>query len=150
MPLGSTTRSGWADAPRALVRALERSLGASVVAHEDVDGDAEDGEPGRVAALLDLDDGRRVHADAVAAPRNLLVAEGIEREAEVLRQLPGSVPHARLLARARREDWVALVREALPRYDLGPPWRSQGIAAARDVIEVTSALAAPAGLPLVQ
>jgi hypothetical protein len=152
MPSGSTSGIGWADAPRALVRALERSLGARVVAHEDVAGGAVAGqsepEPGRVAALLDLDDGRRVHADAVDALTNSAAAARVEREADVLGLLPGSVPHARLLARARREDWAALVREALPHEDLGPPWRSQGIAAARDVIEVTSQHAAPVGLPV--
>ena len=146
--MGSTTRVGWADAPRALVRALERSLGAVVVAQEDVAGDAVQVAPGRVAALLDLDDGRRVHAEAVAAVTDPRRAEQLEREASVLAQLPASVPHARLLADALREGWVALVREALPRDDLGPPWRSQGIAAARDVIEATATHVAPNRLPL--
>jgi len=148
MPPGSTTRAGWADVPRALVRVLERSLGAVVVAHEDVRVGPAGAAPGPVAAFLDLDDGRRVHADAVAAATDPRLADRLEREAIVLALLPASVPHARLQAGAGREDWVALVREALPHDDLGPPWRSQGIGAARDVIEATAAHVAPAGLPV--
>ncbi|WP_323099977.1 hypothetical protein [Intrasporangium sp. YIM S08009] len=150
MPPGSTTRPGWADVPRTLVRAIERSLGAGVVAHEDVRAEAAGTAPGPVAALLDLDDGRRVHAEAVAASMDPRPADRLEREVDVLRRLPESVPHARLMAHARRDDWVALAREALPHDDLGPPWRSQGIAAARDVFEVTSGHVAPAGLPVAE
>ncbi len=147
MPQGSTARAGWADAPRALVRALERSLGAAVVAHEDLPGPAPGATASMVTALLDLDDGRRVHADAVAASADPRSVDRLEREAAVLRMLPASVPHAHLLAGVRGGDWLALARQALPQGDLGPPWRSQAIAAARDVIEATASHVAPAGLP---
>jgi hypothetical protein len=134
MPSGSTRRSDWADAPRALVRAVERSLGARVVGQEAVQG----GTSSRVAARLSLDDERQVFVKAVAAQQDPRAFSRYAQEADVLRRLPEDVPHAPLLTSARHDDWFAIVTSAASGSAVGPPWRTQHVAAVTDAITRTS------------
>ena len=142
-PAGFTTRPDWADTPRALIDELERALGAHVVGSESVQGGMSPGP----AALLSLDDGRRVFAKAVAASVNSRSRELYDREWAVLRRLPDSVPHARLLARADHDDWIVLATRAAEGSTLGPPWHSQDVAGAVGAVSASSAHRAPTGLP---
>lgn len=108
MPAGFTPRSDWSDAPPALVTAIERTIGASVVGTEGVHGGRSSGP----AAILSLADGRQVFAKAIAAERNSKAHALYARELDVLRLLPADVPHAPLVAGVRHDCWLAVVTEA--------------------------------------
>ncbi|HET8988102.1 MAG TPA: hypothetical protein VFN43_06285 [Humibacillus sp.] len=142
-PAGFTTRVDWADAPAGLVATLERSVGARIIGSESVNGGMSPGP----AALLSLDDGRRLFAKAVAASVNSRSHELYRQECAVLRQLPDSVPHAPLLARVDHDDWIVLATHAADGAALGPPWHSQDVAGAVEAVAASSAHRAPAGLP---
>lgn len=130
MPSGFTTRSDWGDAPRGLVRSLERAVGAAVTGAETVEGGMSRG----AAAVLSLDDGRQVFAKAVAASVSPRSHGRYRREVDVLRALPPSVPHAALVTHVEHDEWIAVVTVAAAGGVVGPPWRSQHVAAAADVV----------------
>lgn len=143
MPAGFTARADWADAPRPLVRAVERALGASIVGVEAVDGGMSPGP----AAVMALGDGRQVFAKAVAAQQSAKAHRLYANEAEVLARVPDDVPHARLVAHVVRDDWVVIVTEAASGSVVGPPWRSQHVAAATEAVTLLSAHTDVVGLP---
>ncbi|MGO4598431.1 hypothetical protein [Terrabacter sp. 2RAF25] len=135
MPTGFTPRTEWPDAPRPLVRAVERALATTVVGIEAVHGGMSPGP----AAVLSLDDGRQVFAKAVAAQQSAKAHALYAREAEVLPRLPADVPHARLVTHVVRDDWIVIVTDAASGAAVGPPWRSQHVAATTDAVAVLSA-----------
>ena len=143
MPAGFTARSDWADAPRPLVRAVERVLDAPVVGVEAVHGGMAPGP----AAVLVLGDGRQVFAKAVAAQQSEKAHALYAREVEVLASVPDDVPHARLVAHVLHHDWVVIVTEAASGTAVGPPWRSQHLAAATEAVAALSAHTDVDGLP---
>ncbi|GAB2762564.1 hypothetical protein GCM10027039_24250 [Terrabacter koreensis] len=143
MPAGFTARSDWADAPRSLVRAVERVLDAPIVGVEAVHGGMAPGP----AAVLALGDGRQVFAKAVAAQQSAKAHGLYTREIEVLARVPDDVPHAPLVAHVVHGDWVVIVTEAASGRAVGPPWRSQHLAAATKAVAVLSTHTDVHGLP---
>jgi hypothetical protein len=143
MSAGFTPRTPWSDAPRPVVRSLERAIGASIVGVEAVHGGMSPGP----AALLTLDDGRQVFAKAVAAQASTKAHGLYAREVDVLARVPADVPHARLVTHVAHDDWLVVVTEAASGTAVGPPWRSQHVAATTDAINRLSAHDDVDGLP---
>jgi hypothetical protein len=125
-----TPRLSFDQAPPAVRAALERAVGARVVGTESVQGGRSPGP----AALLTLSDGRQVFAKTVAALMSPSAHALYRREFDVLRMLPGSVPHAPLVAGFERDGWVTIVTEAADGTAVGPPWRSQHLASVADAV----------------
>lgn len=142
MPAGFTARTEWADAPRPLVRAVERSLAAPIVGVEAVHGGMSPGP----AAVLTLRDGRQVFAKAVAAQQSAKAHALYAREVEVLSRIPEDVPHARLVTHVDLDDWLAIVTDAASGSAVGPPWRSQHVAATTDAVALLAAHSDVGGL----
>jgi hypothetical protein len=124
------------------VRLLERAVGAAVIGTEAVHGGMSPGP----AAVLSLDDGRQVFAKAVAASVNSRSHALYAQEVDVLRVLPPSVPHAPLVARADHGDWIAVATTAANGGAVGPPWRSQHVAATADAVGEVARHPAPRGI----
>ncbi|GAB3070380.1 hypothetical protein GCM10027053_38700 [Intrasporangium mesophilum] len=125
-----TPRLPFDQVPPGLHAALEAAVGARVVGTESVHGGMSPGP----AALLTLTDGRQVFAKTVAASMSPSAHEFHRRELEVLRMLPGSVPHAPLVAGFEHDGWVTIVTEAADGTAVGPPWRSQHLASVADAV----------------
>ncbi len=125
-----TSRPPFDQVPADLRAALEVEVGARVVGTESVHGGMSPGP----AALLTLGDGRHVFAKTVAASMGSGAHVLHRRELEVLRLLPGSVPHAPLVAGFEHGEWVTIVTEAADGTAVGPPWRSQHLAAVGDAV----------------
>ena len=129
-----TPRVPFEQVPPDLRAALEAAVGARVVGTESVHGGMTPGP----AALLTLRDGRHVFAKAVAASMSSRSHLMYTRELDVLRMLPGSVPHAPLVAGFEHGDWVVIVTEGGDGPALGPPWRSQDLASVADAVATSA------------
>lgn len=143
MPAGFSSRTDWADAPRPLVRAVERALGAPIVGVEAVHGGMSPGP----AAVVALGDGREVFAKAVSAQQSPKTHGLYAAEAGVLARVPEDVPHARLVAHVVHDEWQVIVTEAASGRAVGPPWHSQHVAATTEAVELLAAHTDVSGLP---
>jgi hypothetical protein len=131
----------WGDAPDVVRDAIADSVG-KVVGHRDLHGGMSPGP----ATILELDSGERVVAKAVAAAANAQTYELYQREADVLRRLPGSVPAANLRAFIEVGGWAVVVTSYVPGQVAGPPWTSEAVEAVRVAAKQASEHPAPTGM----
>lgn len=117
-----TARGGnrlrWPNLPASLRARVEAALGSPVRTAENRDTGFSPG----LASVLTLADGRSVFAKAVSRGRNPDSYRMHRREAEVLAQLPSTVPAPRLLWSDIDDEWVTIVVEAVAGTVPRLPW----------------------------
>ncbi|WP_308425844.1 phosphotransferase family protein [Deinococcus ruber] len=133
-PPAQGVRRDWLDLPPVVRRRIETALGASVVHAQTQPGGFSPG----LAALLSLQDGRRVFAKAVGPQPNPDTPALHRREIAVLRALPEvpGVPRLLLALGADEHDrsetgmaegWVVLICEAASGSSPTLPWRADDL-----------------------
>jgi hypothetical protein len=121
--------------------ALQDQLDARLVSVEDRHGGMSPGP----AAVVTLDDRRRVFVKTSDRRVNPRSVELYEDELKVLGLLAPEVPHARLVTGFSRESWVGVVTEVVDGDHPGPPWTTNSVDATLAAIERLGV--APGGLP---
>lgn len=119
-------RLGWETVPVQAVRALEGSLGRSVVGAGPPAGS---GFGGQYAGTLTLDDHSRVFVKA-APPWIAYQAGCLLMEEAILHRLPTTVPHSRVVGRASALGWELLALEQVDGSMPGFPWTTAHLGAA--------------------
>lgn len=138
----TSSRLGWEQIPAEAVEALGAALGSAVVA---ASAPVEAGFGGQYAGTVRLADGS--HAFAKAAPQELeFPVASLRREAEVLAQLPATVPCAALRACVDTAGWVLLAVDHLEGRMPGQPWTVADLGAAYDACCATASSAFSPGL----
>jgi aminoglycoside phosphotransferase (APT) family kinase protein len=99
----------WPDLPADIRAAIEQGLGARVEHAESREGGFSPG----LASALTLDDGRSVFVKACSFARNDFSPVALRREAEVLPQLPASVPAPRVVWHYDDGEWVILAADMI-------------------------------------
>jgi hypothetical protein len=140
-------RIEWADVAAPVRRALERELGAAVVAAVNQPGGFSPG----TAARATLADGRRVFVKAVSDALNPTAVRLHRRESDVLARMPAAMPVPRLLARVDLDvdgvDWVAIVIEDVDGHLPRRPWQPQELARVLDAIGAIATVGTPCPIP---
>jgi hypothetical protein len=115
--LSTSVRTPWAELPAPVRRAVAQLCGAEVIS---ADPPVTSGFSGGSASVLQLSDGRRVFAKAGYGANDHLL-RAYRREAEVLRNLPATVPAPALVGQghlpagvAGEFAWQLVVTVALP------------------------------------
>lgn len=114
-------RITWEQTPFDVRDAIESIAGGRVVRSIGKSGGFSPG----LAAVLVIDDGRKVFAKAVNAARAPLAPELNRAEIEVVSVLPASVPAPAFLGSYDDGDWVALVFEGIDGEQPALPWRAE-------------------------
>ena len=130
----TSVRMAWEQLPEPVRLLVQEAAGGSVArAHPPVGS----GFTGGFAAVLDLDDGRRVFAKAGSSSNPHLV-RAYRQEARVLARLPSGVPAPRFVGAghlaagvADHEEWQVVVAEAASRV-LPLPWTERSLAAVHE------------------
>lgn len=139
-------RPTWTDLPSGVQRAISQAAGGQVVA---ADAPPRSGFTGGFAAVVYLQDGRRVFAKAGSSVNPHLVA-AYAQEAVVLAAMPDGVPAPRLIGAAHlptgeadNHEWQVVVAQAVE-GQLPQPWTPDVIRAAHDsCLEAAAALTPP-------
>lgn len=138
-------RPGWAQLPDAVRAAVGAAAGAAVVRADPPPGS---GFTGSFAAVVHLQDGRRVFAKAGrGSAENPHVLRALTQEASVLAALPPAVPAPGLVGARRVEDgehpWQVVVVEAVEGR-LPQPWTESDVHAVHEACQrAASALTPP-------
>ncbi|MCM4079939.1 phosphotransferase family protein [Paractinoplanes hotanensis] len=102
--------------------------------------------PGPAAVLL-LDDGRRVFVKAVSRTASEPSYRFYRREAVALAALPAEAPAPVLVGSVEVGGWCALVMSVAEGVPAGPPWSDDGVRLVNAACEVVASLRAPAVVP---
>jgi hypothetical protein len=100
----TATRPAWSALPAAVRAAIERELGAVVVAAASAGG----GFTAGFAARVEGADGRRSFVKAESTERNQVIADSYRREAVINAALPAAVPAPRVRWQVEVAGWVVL------------------------------------------
>jgi hypothetical protein len=136
-------RPPWTAAPAGLREQVELICGSATTSSDNVRGGMSPGP----AAILALEDGRRVFVKAVSRHVSAGSHRAYEREAIVLAALPPQTPAPTLLGHAECDGWLALVMTVAAGEPAGPPWTTHAVRLVAAACETVSALPAPAGVP---
>jgi hypothetical protein len=138
---GFTHRPGLLSLPAEVLGALQEQVGSRVASVEDRHGGMSPGP----AAIVTLENSRRVFVkagDRRVSPRSV---ELYEDELDVLDLLGPEVPHAPLVTGFSHRSWVGIVTEVADGDNPGPPWTIGSVDAT--LVAIDSLGTAPQGLP---
>lgn len=142
---GFAQRPSWVSAPIKLRRQVELICGSGVVGSTDVHGGMSPGP----AAILGLDDGRRVFVKAVSGQASVGSHRAYMREAATLAAMPAQAPAPTLVGSADVDGWLALVMTVADGEPAGPPWTSSGIRLVASACEAIAVIPAPSSVPMI-
>lgn len=101
------------------------------------------------AAILRLEDGRRVFVKAVSRQTSAGSHRAYAREAATLAALPAEAPAPTLFGCADVDGWLALVMSAVAGRPAGPPWMANSVRLVAAACETLAALPAPQAVPAI-
>ena len=129
----------WEQIPRPVRRAIERDLGAAVVAATSQRGGFSPG----VAARVELADGSRAFVKAAAATPNPDTPQIHRREVRIASALPPGVPAPKLRFAYDDLDWVALVFDDVHGRAPRLPWVRSELDRVLDALSDLAAVLTP-------
>ena len=144
-PRGFAQRPSWVAAPTELREQVELICGSAVIGSDDVHGGMSPGP----AAILRLEDGRRVFVKAVSRQTSAGSHRAYAREAATLAALPAEAPAPTLFGCADVDGWLALVMSAAAGKPAGPPWMANNVRLVAAACETLAALPAPQAVPAI-
>jgi hypothetical protein len=143
VPVAAGSRIGWADVPDHVRGEVEAGMGSPVVDARTQHGGFSPG----AAVRLRCADGTRAFVKACGSALNPDTPGLLRDEIAALDQLPGSVPHARLLAAYDDGDWVALTLEDIEGRHPALPWTGPDLVPTLAALERSGRTRAPGRLP---